>query len=420
MRFGIVVLAGVGAAALAWALLNPAYARVPFASRPTLSAEQRERVKQQSAGQTASQMAPAGPSENRDGRTSTRATGTAGSTRVRLRFLGEKLEVLGIGWFLMLFAIALVARQSTRDATREATGRSLRFGFYVFCLSVIGLAGVFWALYQVSFIPRLVATEYWVSIVAAIGIFFLAAASRFEVSRALLGGLASDIRRLATSAPFWLACVLFVTLVGMSRLTVAASQRPRSPAEFKEWYARQPRVRLPIDQNQAKVQVVTFQDYQCPACKTIHDEYRPVFERLNQEASGSVQVVVLDYPLEQECNPYVPLDRHPAACEAAAALRLARDKGRRQELEAWLWQNQASLTPASVRWAAATVGLIEQFDTQYAQALADIRHDVEIGHSLGVRGTPTFFLNGVRLLPVSRAEFEIALRYELMPPNSAR
>ena len=53
----------------------------------------------------------------------------------------------------------------------------------------------------------------------------------------------------------------------------------------------------------AKVLIVKFNDYQCPACKLTYESYKPLLQKY--VATGQVKYVVKQYPLEPECNPGV-------------------------------------------------------------------------------------------------------------------
>jgi len=124
----------------------------------------------------------------------------------------------------------------------------------------------------------------------------------------------------------------------------------------------------------AKVTVVMFIDWQCPACRMV--QFR-------------------DYPLNMRCNANVPVAMHPAACEAAVAVRLSREHGTSAVMIDWLFANQETLTPDSVRRAAATIGKVADFTARYAAVLNDVARDVAEGHGLEVGGTPTCFINGI-------------------------
>ena len=90
----------------------------------------------------------------------------------------------------------------------------------------------------------------------------------------------------------------------------------------------------------AKVLVVKFNDYQCPPCRATYMEYKSIFAKYEASQPGAVRLVLKDYPLESECNVSVTGGPHPSACEAAVAVRLAREHDRAEELEEWMFANQ--------------------------------------------------------------------------------
>jgi protein-disulfide isomerase len=122
-----------------------------------------------------------------------------------------------------------------------------------------------------------------------------------------------------------------------------------------------------------------------------------------------------DYPLERECNAFIGQDLHSGACEAAVAVRLAREKGKGEIMEDWFYSNQPAMNPDTVKKAAASVGgvPIAEFEKRYPATLELVKADIAQGAQLKVPGTPTFFLNGMQL-PGLRAEFfDFAIAWEL-------
>jgi protein-disulfide isomerase len=89
-------------------------------------------------------------------------------------------------------------------------------------------------------------------------------------------------------------------------------------------------------------------------------------------------------------------------------------------MEDWLFANQPSLTPASVRQGLSTVAGVGDFDGRYAKTLELVRGDIAQGQQLGVRGTPTFFMNGIRLPNLRGEFFEAAVAWELRRVQAAR
>ena len=101
-----------------------------------------------------------------------------------------------------------------------------------------------------------------------------------------------------------------------------------------------------------------------------------------KQQPGKVRYLTRDYPLERECNANVNQDLHPSSCEAAVAVRLAREKGKAEAMEEWLFANQPSLTPAGVKAAAATVAGVTDFDARFAATLELVKADIAQGARL--------------------------------------
>jgi protein-disulfide isomerase len=110
-----------------------------------------------------------------------------------------------------------------------------------------------------------------------------------------------------------------------------------------------------------------------------------------------VRLVLKDFPLEAECNTSVTSSLHAAGCEAAVAVRLARERGTSEALERWLFANQADLTPETVEDGAREIGGVTDFRERYGATLEAVKADIDYGRTLGVKATPTFFINGVMI-----------------------
>jgi protein-disulfide isomerase len=168
------------------------------------------------------------------------------------------------------------------------------------------------------------------------------------------------------------------------------------------------------------VVVVKFNDYQCPPCRQTFADYGDLFAAYARERPGAVRLVLKDFPLEAECNAGVTSSLHAAGCEAAVAVRLARERGTSEALERWLFANQAGLTPELVEQGAREVGGVTDFRDRYGATLDEVKADIDYGRTLGVRATPTFFINGVMIqggLPPHL--FKQAIETELQKNTSA-
>ena len=141
----------------------------------------------------------------------------------------------------------------------------------------------------------------------------------------------------------------------------------------------------------APVTVIMFSDFQCSACSATH----PVLKKLLAAYPDTVRLVVRDFPLESV---------HPNAFRSAIAANAARAQGKFFEYIDVLYANQSSLDDASLKKYAQELGLNQkQFELDLASenAAAEIRKDMADGVRFGASGTPTIFVNGVRVHHVS-------------------
>jgi len=192
----------------------------------------------------------------------------------------------------------------------------------------------------------------------------------------------------------------------------APTQDQRS--EFERWYLSQPRIPLVVPSDGAKVLIVKFNDFQCPACGQSYLLYKPILAKYEAEHPGAVKMVLKDYPLNRDCNETISQTLHPSACDAAVAVRLAQAHNKAPELEEWLYTHQQGMTPPAVRQAARDIGGVTDFDAKYAGTLSLVKGDIALGKQLAIKATPTFFINGVKIeSAIAPQYFEQAIAYEL-------
>jgi uncharacterized membrane protein/protein-disulfide isomerase len=348
-------------------------------------------------------------------------------------FAGVPVAVFGVIFFAFIIGlVALCSRSATAAANLSA---------YVFAASTVGLAVVLYLAYASFVILKAVCVLCAGTYIAVIGLFLLSgSAIRFPMT-SLPTRLLGDLRLLFRTPPALAAAAAFVIAAGaavawfpgetvptVSAEGAAEGQAPPPAAaltadqiaQFEAYLAQQPRVPLVVPNDGAAVVIVKFNDYQCPPCRQTFMEYKAVFAKWAKQQPGKVRYLTRDYPLERECNAFVNQDLHPSACEAAVAVRLAREKGKAEAMEDWVFANQPSLTPAGVKAAMSTVAGVTDFDSRYAATLELVKADIAQGSSLKVSGTPTFFMNGMRL-PGLRAEyFDAAIAWELKRITSGK
>jgi uncharacterized membrane protein/protein-disulfide isomerase len=330
---------------------------------------------------------------------------------------GVPVALLGALWYVSVLLVLAGAQWGWASLRENASG-------YVFLLSTVGLGFVIYMAYASLVLLKIVCLVCVVTYFAVAALFILSGIRTSYPMLTIPRRLLQDAKA-AVASPAALSLIL-VFLVGA---TAALAFFPRAGAaaapadqaavgdrqsEFVRYWESQPRTQLPVDAGGAAVVIVRFADYQCPYCVQSHKDYKPVIARFNAQYPGAVRLVEKDYPLEGECNPKSPGGAHVAACEAAAAVRAARAKGRGEAMEDWLVDNYQTLTPASVRTAVREVGGVTDFDAQYPSLLNLVKNDVALGSILGVMRTPTFFINGVKVEGALAVPYlEMAIQLEL-------
>ncbi|MBI4360026.1 MAG: DsbA family protein [Candidatus Jacksonbacteria bacterium] len=149
----------------------------------------------------------------------------------------------------------------------------------------------------------------------------------------------------------------------------------------------------------ARITVVEFSDFQCPFCRESFKILQEVFLKF----PDALHFQYRHFPIEGNGS-------HPLAEEAAEASMCANAQGKFWEYHDLIFQNQDRLTIDSFLAFASSI----QLDTtafavcfQTHQFADQVVEDFEDARSIGVKATPTFFINGVKIegtLPLSTWE----------------
>ena len=151
---------------------------------------------------------------------------------------------------------------------------------------------------------------------------------------------------------------------------------------------------IPVDNSyalgpaDAPITIVEFSDYQCPFCRRWHDE---VYEPLLAAYPGQIRLVYRHLPLTSI---------HPDAFSAAEASMCAGEQEAFWTFHDKLFSSE-SLGNATYLQYARDLGLnMDTFEAcltehKYQQA---VEADSNFAIDLGIRSTPTFFINGLALV----------------------
>ncbi len=156
----------------------------------------------------------------------------------------------------------------------------------------------------------------------------------------------------------------------------------------------------------AKVTLVEFTDLECSFCKRFNDETFPQIKKEYID-TGKVKYYARHYPL-----PF-----HTNASKAGEAIACANDQGKFWEMKEAIFKDQGNIGVDALKEKAKVLAMNA---TTFASCLdggkmkAQVDADMKDGTTAGVSGTPTFFVNGKRIVgAVPFDQFKTLIEAEL-------
>ena len=134
----------------------------------------------------------------------------------------------------------------------------------------------------------------------------------------------------------------------------------------------------------AAITLVAYCDFECPYCGRAY----PIIKRLQSRLGDRLRFVFRHFPLTH---------KHPLAQQAAEAAEAADAQGEFWGMHDLLFEHQDALEERDLYAYAGVLGLdAGQFEREISSRLHAKRvgRDVRSGQRIGVKGTPTFFING--------------------------
>ena len=188
-----------------------------------------------------------------------------------------------------------------------------------------------------------------------------------------------------------------VTWYAVATATKPAPTPPPAAADAQLVREDSHRVTSPATE---KAQLVEFLDFECESCRAAE----PLVQELKKEFGDRITFV----------HRYFPLPGHRNSGTAALAVEAAAQQGKYEQMYAKMfetqpqWGEKQDSQAALFRTFAQELGLdLNAYDAAVADEKTKdrIRKDVADGRALGVTGTPTFFLNGQKLILNTEEQF---------------
>ncbi len=135
----------------------------------------------------------------------------------------------------------------------------------------------------------------------------------------------------------------------------------------------------------AKVEIVEFSDFQCPYCANASK----VVRELKKKYGNKIKIVFKQYPLSF----------HTQARKAAVAALCMNKQSTKLfwKMHDAMFDDQSKLSPAKLKETAKTLGAKEaEFNKCLDEnsTIAQVEKEIQEGKDLGVKSTPTFYVNG--------------------------
>lgn len=184
---------------------------------------------------------------------------------------------------------------------------------------------------------------------------------------------------------------LVVQALSKTQVSAPVAAAPSAPSVPTGPVTVNERSDAPVIGNQnAKVTIVEFSDFQCPYCT-----------RFYKETFAKIKSTYIDTGKAKIVYRHFPLSFHPFAQKAAEAGECAARQGKFELMHDIMFNNStsdgANLSVDKLKQYAKSIGLTTStFNSclDNSETASVIAKDTQDGQSAGVTGTPTFFING--------------------------
>ena len=154
----------------------------------------------------------------------------------------------------------------------------------------------------------------------------------------------------------------------------------------------------------ARVTVVEFGDFKCPACR----QAEATAKKIREKFGNQIRFAFREFPL---------VNVHADSEKAAEAAECASQQGKFWQAVDMFYEHQGDLTLPAINQYAGEMGLDSQKFVaclQQGQMAGRVTQDMADGQALGVHATPTFFIDGRPFVgPIPYEQFEQLVQNDL-------
>lgn len=314
---------------------------------------------------------------------------------------GMPLALWGVLGYIVVLALALLARQSVDWASHAAT--------LIFVLALIFVSLDVVLLGVQAFVIRSFCTLCLASYVVNIALLIVAIRAlgrpwpeALSQSSRALGALVPSAARPAAWLFWGIVLVGVAATVGLHVATTFAARGTlgNMQQQVREYVERRPRVSVDTAMDptlgpaNAPTTLVEFSDFFCPACQHASKMNKVILAR----HQGQTRLVFKHFPLDMACNDTLKHTVHPGACRIAEASECAHAQGRFWDFHDLVFEKGKDYRMAGLERDIEKLGLdTAAFQTCMASGIGReaVRQDIAEAKKANVTSTPTYIINGL-------------------------
>lgn len=193
---------------------------------------------------------------------------------------------------------------------------------------------------------------------------------------------------------FGVVMIVAIGFLSYTRTTFKFAPQVKKQMEFKEFKHKKNQYAVKgntLGDENAKIVVSVYSDYQCPICPV----HNVMIHKLAKEMKG-IKIVHKNLPLDTECNPYLQNPFHQGSCIDAQYAIAAEKQGKLWEMNEILFVNKPQTEADILKLAKKAHFDIDklQEDANSPQTIQDLKRDIDNAYKMGINGTPTTVING--------------------------
>jgi len=139
----------------------------------------------------------------------------------------------------------------------------------------------------------------------------------------------------------------------------------------------------------APIKVYVYSDYDCPVCRYLHIQLYWLAKKYD-----NIEFIHKNYPLDQDCNKFLPFPGHQTACMKARYVEAALMQGKFNDMAAHVFAEQPD-SEEKVLEIAEKLGLDMKklkYDAKTKVVADIINQDIKDAYAIGLTGTPAMVI----------------------------